>query len=95
MKFTESHVEQAALARLESMGYPPDKQEQATQTVLEQAGEKEGQSPISAHDCVERHSASHAVLPPAEHAARFQDTHFRVNFLWFNAQSRRYMLMRF
>lgn len=35
--FTESIVEEAALAWLESLGYPPDKQEQATLTVLEQA----------------------------------------------------------
>ncbi len=35
--FTESVVEEAALAWLETLGYPPDMQEKATQTVLEQA----------------------------------------------------------
>ena len=35
--FTESIVEEAALDWLEGLGYPPDKQEKATQTVLEQA----------------------------------------------------------
>ncbi len=35
--FTESVVEDATLAWLEALGYPPDKQEKATQTVLEQA----------------------------------------------------------
>lgn len=36
-RFTESIAQEAALAWLESLGYPPDKQEKATQTVLEQA----------------------------------------------------------
>ena len=36
-KLTESVVEQAALAWLKALGYPPDKQDKATQTVLEQA----------------------------------------------------------
>ena len=35
--FTESVVEDAPLPWLESLGYPPDKQEKATETVLEQA----------------------------------------------------------
>ena len=35
--FTESEVEEAAVAWLKALGYPPDKQEKATQTVLEQA----------------------------------------------------------
>ena len=35
--FTESVVEDVALAWLESLGCPPDKQEKATQTLLEQA----------------------------------------------------------
>ena len=34
---TESVVEEAALNWLAGAGYPPDKQERATQTVLEQA----------------------------------------------------------
>jgi hypothetical protein len=36
-KLTESVVEQAALDWLKGLGYPPDKQDKATQTVLEQA----------------------------------------------------------
>ncbi len=35
--FTESVVEQAALDRFRALGYPPDIQEKATRTVLEQA----------------------------------------------------------
>jgi hypothetical protein len=36
-RFAESVVEDTALAWLEAFGYPPDKQEQAARTVLEQA----------------------------------------------------------
>ena len=36
-RLTESVVEDAALDWLKALGYPPDKQDQATQIVLEQA----------------------------------------------------------
>ena len=36
-RLTESVVEDAALDWLKVLGYPPDKQDKATQTVLEQA----------------------------------------------------------
>jgi hypothetical protein len=37
MRLTESVVEDVALDWLKGLGYPPDKQEKATQTVLDQA----------------------------------------------------------
>jgi hypothetical protein len=36
-RLNESVVEEAALVWLKALGYPPDKQDKATQTVLEQA----------------------------------------------------------
>lgn len=36
-KLTESVFEETVLEWLDALGYPPDKQEKATQTVIEQA----------------------------------------------------------